>query len=149
MSSAETEFDYWADLHAKTPLPVIADSVMPIVEAKRFETVGDNGAIGDHVRILPTPGHAGPRRLRFGCSRDEAVFSGDLMQPPLQTRYPELSPSSTSTRLGGENAARLPGALLRHGYLCCTAHFPSPSVGRIRRKGDGSPARQRDAGGHA
>ncbi len=53
----KTEFDYWAGVHAKTPVPVIDDSVMPIVEAKRCEIVGDEAAIGDHVRILPTPGH--------------------------------------------------------------------------------------------
>src|SRR5881628_906767 len=35
----KTEFDHWAGVHAKTPVPTIEDSVMPIVEAKRCETV--------------------------------------------------------------------------------------------------------------
>src|SRR5206468_3421113 len=37
----KTEFDYWIETHAKTPVPPIADSVLPIVEAKRHEVVGD------------------------------------------------------------------------------------------------------------
>src|SRR5437899_7927789 len=53
----KTEFDYWIETHAKTTVPPIADSVLPIVEAKRHEVVGDEAAIGDHVRLLPTPGH--------------------------------------------------------------------------------------------
>ena len=40
------------------------DSVMPIVEAKRAEIVGDESAIGDHVRILATPGHT-PGHVSF------------------------------------------------------------------------------------
>src|SRR5215212_1476555 len=43
----KTEFDYWTGVHAKTPVPAIEDSVMPIVEAKRFEVVGDDHQIGD------------------------------------------------------------------------------------------------------
>jgi len=88
----KTEFDYWAGVHAKTPVPVIEDSVMPIVEARRFEVVGNDHQIGDHVRILPTPGHTpGHSAFVLGRGKDDAVFSGDLMHSPVQTHYPELS----------------------------------------------------------
>ena len=135
----KTEFDYWMGVHAKTPVPPIADSVMPIVEAKRFEVAGDDHAIGDHVRLLPTPGHTpGHSAFRFGRGGDEAVFSGDLMHSPLQARYPELSPRFD---VDPAEAGRTRRSFLERycdtDTLCCTAHFPSPSVGRIRRKGDG------------
>jgi glyoxylase-like metal-dependent hydrolase (beta-lactamase superfamily II) len=136
---AKTEFDYWIETNAKTPVPPFADSVMPIVEAKRHEIVGDEHAIGDHVRILPTPGHTpGHSAFRLGGGRDDAVFSGDLMHSPLQALYPEMSP-----KFDVDPAA---AAMTRRSFLerycdtdtlCCTAHFPSPSVGRIRRRGDG------------
>src|SRR5690349_14825285 len=35
----EHEFAYWAAEHAKAPNPVIADSVLPIIEADRAELV--------------------------------------------------------------------------------------------------------------
>ena len=135
----KTEFDYWIETHAKTPVPPIADSVLPIVEAKRHEVVGDEAAIGDHVRLLPTPGHTpGHSAFRLGKTRDDAVFSGDLVHSPLQALYPEMS-----MRFDVDQAA---SAKTRRSFferycdtdtLCCTAHFPSPSVGRIRRKGNG------------
>jgi glyoxylase-like metal-dependent hydrolase (beta-lactamase superfamily II) len=135
----KTEFDYWVETHAKTPVPAIGDSVMPIVEAKRHEVVGDEHAIGDHVRILPTPGHTpGHSAFRLGRGKDDAVFSGDLVHSPLQALYPEMS-----MKFDVDQAA---AAKTRRSFferycdtdtLCCTAHFPSPSVGRIKRKGNG------------
>ncbi len=136
---AKSEFDYWTEQHAKTPVPPFGDSVLPVVEAKQADIVRDDFAIGDHVRILPTPGHTpGHVAFTFGRGRDDAVFSGDLMHSPLQTRYPELSvkfdvdqPQAAVTRRN---------FLERYcdtDTLCCTAHFPSPSAGKIRRRGNG------------
>src|SRR5437764_13478077 len=51
----KTEFDYWTDMHAKTPIPVIAESVMPIVEAYSSENGCNVRAIGYDVRVLLTP----------------------------------------------------------------------------------------------
>lgn len=135
----KTEFDYWAETHARTPVPVIEDSVMPIVEAKRFELAGDEAAIGDHVRLLPTPGHTpGHTAFRLGRGRDEAVFSGDLMHSPIQALYPEMSVKFDVDQVAAGKTRR--SFLERYcdtDTLCCTAHFPSPSVGRIKRKGNG------------
>jgi glyoxylase-like metal-dependent hydrolase (beta-lactamase superfamily II) len=134
-----SEFDYWTEQHAKTPVPPYADSVLPIVEAGRAEIVGDDYAIGDHVRILSTPGHTpGHVAFTFGRDRDDAVLSGDLMHSPLQTRYPELSAKFDVDQ--AEAAATRRNFLERYcdsDTLCCTAHFPSPSAGKIRRRGNG------------
>ena len=63
---------------------------------------------------------------------------GDLMHSPLQARYPELSPGFDVDR---QASARTRRAFLERysetRTLCCMAHFPSPSVGRITRWGDG------------
>jgi len=65
-------------------------------------------------------------------------MTGDLIHVPLQTRYPELS-------FAFDKDPAL-AAITRRAFLerycdtptlCCTAHFPSPSVGRIRRWGEG------------
>src|SRR5207302_2363279 len=86
----KTEFDYWTEIHAKTPVAPFGDSVLPIVEAKRAEIVRSDFEIGDHARILPTPGHTpGHVAFAFGRGKDAAVVSGDLMHSPLQARYPE------------------------------------------------------------
>lgn len=133
------EFDYWNEQHAKTQVPPFADSVLPVVEAKKAEIVRSDFEIGDHTRILPTPGHTpGHVAFTFGRGKDAAVFSGDLMHSPLQARYPELSPKF--------DVDPAQAAVTRRKFLerycdtetvCCTAHFPSPSSGKIRRWGSG------------
>jgi glyoxylase-like metal-dependent hydrolase (beta-lactamase superfamily II) len=134
------EYDHWAAENAKAEVPPFADSVLPVVEAKRADMVNDDFALGDHARILPTPGHT-PGHVAFTFGRggkDDAVFSGDLMHTPLQLRHPELSPRFD---VDPKQAAVTRRSFLERycdtNTLCCTAHFPSPSSGRIRRKGNG------------
>ena len=135
----KTEFDYWTETHAKTPVPPFADSVLPVVEARQAEIVRSDYQIGDHTRILPTPGHTpGHVAFTFGRGKDDAVFSGDLMHSPLQTRYPEMSVKFDVDQAQAATTRR--NFMERYcdtDTLCCTAHFPSPSVGKIRRKGNG------------
>ena len=135
----KSEFDYWAEQNAKTPVPPFGDSVLPVVEAKRAEIVRDDYEIGDHTRILPTPGHTpGHVAFTFGRGKDDAVVGGDLMHSPLQARYPELS---MKFDVDQAQAARTRRDFLERycdtDTLCCTAHFPSPSSGKIRRLGNG------------
>jgi len=136
---AKGEYDYWAGQHEKAEVPPFGDSVLPVVAANKAEIVGNDFAIGDHVRILPTPGHT-PGHVAFtlGRAKEDAVFCGDLMHSPLQLRYPELSPKFD---VDPAQAAKTRRSFLERycetDTLCCTAHFPSPSAGKIRRKGNG------------
>jgi len=136
---AKTEFDYWTELHAKTPVAPFGDSVLPVVEAQQADIVRHDYEIGDHARILPTPGHTpGHVAFAFGRGNDTAVVSGDLMHSPLQARYPELSAKFDVDQIQAATTRRK--FLERYcdsDTLCCTAHFPSPSAGQIRRRGNG------------
>ncbi|MGJ5051832.1 MBL fold metallo-hydrolase [Bradyrhizobium oligotrophicum] len=134
---AQREYDYRVAQNAKAEVPPFADSVLPVVEAKRADIVGDEFSIGDHIRLLPTPGHTpGHVAIAVGKGRDDAVFAGDLIHTPLQLGLPELSPKFD---VDPKQAAVTRRTFLERycdtATLCCTAHFPSPSVGRIRRKG--------------
>jgi glyoxylase-like metal-dependent hydrolase (beta-lactamase superfamily II) len=135
----KTEYDYWTEQNKKAEVPPFADSVLPVVEADRAEIVGNDFAIGDHLRILPTPGHT-PGHVAFalGRTKDDAVFSGDLMHTPLQLRHPDLSPRFDVDP--AQAATTRKDFLERYcdtDTLCCTAHFPTPSTGKIRSKGNG------------
>jgi glyoxylase-like metal-dependent hydrolase (beta-lactamase superfamily II) len=133
-----TEFNHWTAQNAKAEVPTFVDSVLPVVEANRAELVGDDFTIGDHVRILPTPGHTpGHAAFAFGKGKDAAIFTGDAMHSPLQTRFPDLSPKFDADPLAAAKTRRsLLERLCDTDTLCCTAHFPSPSAGRIKRRGD-------------
>ena len=135
----KAEFEHWTAQNAKAEVAPFADSVLPVVEADKAEIVSSDFAIGDHLRILPTPGHTpGHVALAFGKGKDHAVCSGDLIHSPLQALYPELSPKFDVDP--AQAAVTRRSFLERYcdtGTLCCMAHFPSPSAGRIRRKGNG------------
>lgn len=135
----KAEFEHWTAQNAKAEVAPFADSVLPVLEADKAEIVSSDFAIGDHLRILPTPGHTpGHVALAFGKGKDHAVCSGDLIHSPLQALYPELSPKFDVDP--AQAAVTRRGFLERYcdtDTLCCMAHFPSPSAGRIRRKGNG------------
>jgi glyoxylase-like metal-dependent hydrolase (beta-lactamase superfamily II) len=136
---AKGEFDYWTTQNENSEVPPFVDSVLPIVEAKREAVVTDDFVIGDHTRILPTPGHT-PGHVAFalGRGKDDAVFSGDLMHSPLQTHFPELSAKfDVDQELAAKTRRNFLERYCDTDTLCCTAHFPSPSAGKIRRSGDG------------
>ncbi len=136
---AEKELAYWQAEHAREPNDVIADSVIPILEARRADIVRSDHALNDHIRMTPTPGHTPDHfAVEIGRGRTEAVMTGDLIHSPLQARYPELSMRADTDPAQGIATRRQ--FLERHteaGTLCCMAHFPSPSKGRLSRWGEG------------
>lgn len=133
------EHAFWEQANRSKELPVYNDSVLPIVEAGRADLVAYDYQLGDHVRLLPTPGHTvGHVAVCFGKREDELVMSGDLMHVPLQTRYPELSFRADKDPVQSADTRRT--FLERYcdtRTLCCTGHFPAPSVGRISRWDNG------------
>jgi hypothetical protein len=94
---AKSEFEYWTEQHAKTPVPPFGDSVLPIVEADKAEIVRNDYAIGDHARIR--------RRQR----RPDALAAAGA----LSRDFCEIRRRSGA---GRGDAAQFPGTLLRHRY---------------------------------
>lgn len=133
------ELDFWTAEAKTKPQPHIEDSVLPIVAAARADLVTSSHALGDHVRLLPTPGHTIDHfAVELGRGSALAVVTGDLIHSPLQTRYPELSMFADSDPALAATTRR--SFLERYSdspTLCCFAHFPSPSVGRLKPWGGG------------
>ena len=136
---SERELSHWTTLHAKDPIGCIADSVLPILEAKQADLVKSDHALDDHVRLMPTPGHTPDHfSVALGRGRDDAVLTGDLIHSPLQARHPEISMRADWDPQ--QSAVTRRAFLERYcdtSTICCTAHFPQPSAGRISRWGDG------------
>lgn len=138
------ELDYWQARHATAPIEAIADSVLPVVAAGRCDLVASDHVLDDHVRLMPTPGHT-PDHFAVSLGqgkgdrwRRAAAITGDLIHSPLQARYPELVMTADTD---AAQAVRTRRAFLEGmcdtDAVCCFAHFPSPSRGRIRRWGEG------------
>ena len=132
--------------NAKAAVPPIADSVLPIVAAKRAEMVQSDHALGDYVRLLPTPGHTpdhfavlvgrtgedGRDHRRFDPLAAAGALSRAVDAVRLRPRASRPGPAAPSWRRFCDT-----------GTLCCTAHFPSPSAGRIEALGRGLSLRPR------
>jgi glyoxylase-like metal-dependent hydrolase (beta-lactamase superfamily II) len=136
---SKKEYEYWDGVHRETPLDPMTDSVLPIIDAKKAELVTSDHALNDHIRLTPTPGHT-PDHFAVCAGRggDQAVFTGDLIHSPIQARYPDLV---MRVDYDQKQASATRRAFLERycdtSTLCCTMHFPSPSVGHIKRWGDG------------
>lgn len=133
------EVRFWEAEYARTRASVFEESMLPVLEAGRADLVADDAVIGDHVRLLPTPGHT-PHHVAVlvGKGQDEAAFAGDLLHSPLQWREPELA-----SAIDREPAAAV---VSRRAFLeryaetrtaCCFAHTPAPSAGFVQRLGNG------------
>jgi glyoxylase-like metal-dependent hydrolase (beta-lactamase superfamily II) len=136
---SEREYAYWAGENAKAPIACIADSVIPIVEAKRADFVASSHAVDDHVRLIPTPGHTPDHfAVEIGRGETAAILTGDLIHSPLQARYPALSMrADTDPAQGIATRQSFLERVCESRTLCCTAHFPSPSSTRFTRWGNG------------
>ena len=89
----------------------------------------------DHVTLIPTPGHTIDHySVHAGKSGADAVITGDMIHSPLQARYPELGMMSDyDSKQAGVSRRELFGRFCDTSTLMCTAHFPSPSTGRVVR----------------
>ncbi len=138
---SDKELAYWTEAEKKDAIaaPWITDSVLPIIAAKREEVVKSDHGFGDLIKLIPTPGHTIDHySVQLGKPGADAVITGDMIHSPLQARYPELGMRvDYSSPQAGESRRNLFGCLCDTSTLVCTAHFPSPSSGRITRWDDG------------
>jgi glyoxylase-like metal-dependent hydrolase (beta-lactamase superfamily II) len=138
---ADRELAFWAEKEKAQPdlHPWITDSVLPIMQAKRAEVVKSNHALGDLVQLVPTPGHTIDHfSVHVGKPGQDAFLTGDMIHSPIQARYPELGMRADyDSKQAGETRRQVFGRFCDSSTLMCTAHFPSPSTGRVTRWGDG------------
>jgi glyoxylase-like metal-dependent hydrolase (beta-lactamase superfamily II) len=138
---SDRELAHWTAKEKEDPAahPWITDSVLPIVAAKRSETVKSDHALNELVRLIPTPGHTIDHfSVHVGKPGRDAVIAGDMIHSPLQARYPELGMRADYDSVqAGQSRRKVFERFCDSPTLLCTVHFPSPSVGRVARWEDG------------
>lgn len=136
---SEKDFAHVLGEHKKTPNPVFAESVLPVVEAGRADFIKSDLSLNDHVRLIPTPGHTPDHfAIELGKGKTETVLTGDLIHSPLQARFPEVSfRGDFDVQQGIATRRTFLKCQCESERLVCTAHFPSPSIGRFTAWGDG------------
>lgn len=124
--------------HAAEGHLVFVESVLRVVEAGRADLVGDDHELGDHVGLLPTRGHTERHVAICFAKGNDAVMTGDLIHVRCTCGIGISRLRATHDPL--QSAATRRSLLERYcdtQTLGWTAHFPSPSVGRLKQWGDG------------
>jgi glyoxylase-like metal-dependent hydrolase (beta-lactamase superfamily II) len=144
---ARREYEHWEGVHRAIvaaggePLShgSFADSVLPVVEAKRAVFVESDHEFETGVHLEPAYGHTpGNCVLHAKSNGAHAVFIGDVMHTAAQLANPALS--SRFCEDAALSAKTRTALIERHAetdtvLLAC--HFPTPVAGRIRRRGTG------------
>lgn len=124
--------------HKKGQSDLYLESVLPVIEAGQAELVSGEHALGDHVRLVPTPGHT-PGHVSVlvdGGSR-QALITGDAIHTTAQCAHPDwhFKFDADPDRAVTSRRALLEDASER-GCKVLGSHFALPSLGRVRAKGD-------------
>jgi len=124
--------------HRGKPGDLYTESVLPVIEAGQAELVSGAHALGDHVRLMPTPGHTpGHVSVLIDSGGRQALITGDALHTTAQCRHPEwhfkfdadAERAVTSRRHLLEEAAE-------RGCKVLGSHFALPSLGHVRAQGD-------------
>jgi len=121
--------------HANTP--AYQESVLPIIETGQVMAVDSDFQLDDHVWLQSTPGHTpGHIAVHLASRGQNAVLCGDLIHSPIQCLYPEWHYWIDSNPVQAVNTRKTFLANRADDqHLVLTAHFPSPSAGRVMTSG--------------
>lgn len=116
------------------PGEVYTESVLPVIAAGQDELVGSDHMLGDHVSLLPTPGHTpGHVSVHIEDQGHKAVITGDVMHSPVQCYRPDLrflydhDPAQAV-----ETRRSFLASTCEAGNTVLGSHFPLPSLGTIQ-----------------
>ncbi|MFK7763807.1 MAG: MBL fold metallo-hydrolase [Roseobacter sp.] len=115
-----------------------AESVLPVIEAGQVELVEAGHMLGDHVTLVPTPGHTpGHVSVMVKSGEREALITGDALHSTVQCWHPEWHFKYDAD---AETAVRSRRALLEKAAetdcIVLGSHFALPSVGRVKAQKD-------------
>lgn len=130
-----------------TAAAIWRESLAPLLEAGCFDMVPSDHSIDRLVRLRPTPGHtpghvsveiAAPAGPAAAAAAAGGAITGDLMHSPLQIAAPEMSPRvDADPDLAARTRRAFVEDMADSGRMVLATHFPLPSAGHVRRRGDG------------
>ena len=136
------ELDFWMQQSEQDQMTrtgdYVADSVLPILEAKRELVVDMDHAIEDGLTLEPLPGHTpGMVGLNVASGGEQAILCGDMMHHMIQCHIPDWS----TVACADQSAARVTRKAFLDRYAdrdttIIPSHFPHPTAGFIIPSGD-------------
>jgi len=139
---SRTELDFWMAQSEQDNMTrtgdYVADSVIPILEAKRELIVEMDHQLSDGLTLEPLPGHTpGMVGLNIVSGGQHGVLCGDMMHHMIQCHIPDWS----TIACADQQAARATRKAFLDRYAetdvtIVPSHFPNPTAGFIVPEGD-------------
>ena len=126
-------------LHRQTRGDMYVESVLPVIEAGQAEMVEAGHMLGDHVALIPTPGHTpGHVSVAIRSGGAEAIITGDALHTTAQCWHPEwhFKYDADAPRAVSSRRFLLETCVSRQAVVL-GSHFLLPSLGRITEDGEG------------
>jgi glyoxylase-like metal-dependent hydrolase (beta-lactamase superfamily II) len=134
---ARTEYEFQMKDHGEDHQQILSDSIIPVYEAGLVDLVETDCQVCSEVRLIPTHGHTpGHVSIMIESKGERGLITGDFTHHPIQFHHPDwasavdIDPAeSTRSRLNifetyGDTSTLIIGT-----------HFPSPTVGHLKKKG--------------
>ncbi|WP_170424941.1 MBL fold metallo-hydrolase [Ruegeria arenilitoris] len=114
------------------------ESVLPVIEAGQAELVETGHKLGDHVTLIPTPGHTPGHVSVEITSRDRrALITGDAIHTTAQCWHPEWHFAFDSdAEMAVTSRRKLLESASETGCFVLGSHFALPSLGRVKANKD-------------
>ena len=136
------EYAYWEAATKKGENPpgnVWTYNCRPIVDAGQALLVDDAFELDDTFRLTPTPGHS-PHHvcIDIRSKGQHAVVTGDMMHHALQCCEPDwYTIFDTDREQACASRRRFLSSVADTPTVLLPIHFPNPTAGRVKAKGDG------------
>ena len=120
-------------------VPIIRDSIDPIVEADLVDWVEDGDKLRDGITFIAAPGHTSCQLMMQITSKGETgVFTGDVMHRAMQVFKPDLNCFlCENNEVAPVTRARILAHCADRDAIIFPAHFDRPHAGRIGQRQDG------------
>lgn len=112
------------------------ESVLPVIEAQQAELVSSDHMLGEHISLVPTPGHTpGHVSVHIADGDRAAIISGDAIHSTIQILKPEWNFAYDHDKaLAAQTRRAMLEMACEADRLFLGSHFPLPSLGRVHRK---------------
>lgn len=133
-----TEFEYWSASESEDQIPVMADSVTPILEAGLVDLVETDHQVCPEVSFIPTTGHTpGHISVMIESKGEKAMITGDCMHHPSQIARPDWCVSFDEDQAAARQCRqRVLAEVADSQVLIIGTHFAAPTAGHVLGDGD-------------
>jgi glyoxylase-like metal-dependent hydrolase (beta-lactamase superfamily II) len=110
------------------------ESVLPVVQAGQAELLQAGHMLGDHVELVPSPGHTpGHVSVLIKSGSREALITGDALHSSAQCWHPEWHFKYDADPVLAVNSRRqLLEQCSESGCMVLGSHFTLPSMGYVK-----------------